>query len=810
MTYETKYRALWATPTADCRLRIQQQGYSGSVTNLNLATEPFKVIWRQKNRQNVTLPLHISVGRIRVFGDSKGEQLQEVFDAGDTEFRVLFERDVGGWALEWQGFVSPSLWKDNPYRQTDVVELDATDGLALLEDRSLELTQDTDLYTIAREILRGVHELDVAATMEWYPYREGNQLNADELPLAELLVDEQAFDELEPVGGPGKDFESTGKRNQRRALEAILERFGMELFQSRGEWRIRQRHRIQGDGTINVWPDKDAVDNNDRFTRDLNRELGALKPREKPRSLVRRLRETKSVYTYDDLGELVSNPSFEDPLSTWSTEGDVSRLQYSNTADPDDYPSFSEEQTQEDTRVIEMDGGNVPLSPNDSEEGSLIEQEVPALLHDAGPRAALQVSWDVTDTVNSLATTETRIQLGDYYVQARRLTVGEDAAPADDGTLKLQGEVPGQDDVIIAPVDSTLRTGDGSGGGEGEVTLTQPARAGDTRLRGKITSEVKEGDYVLLFVWSDTMTSSFSGTREHFGLLNATLDYPTKLDSETLFNPQRLTMPLHTPDGTDLLGKELKFAVWSNDDSDSSATFHTYLDHVSIQQTIEGKPIDQTSYTLLDEQTGREIQITQLLGDGPTAEHPCALQLPGVEVTRDWKIGPYVYQEYPSGKLLEQVTAEAAMRQQRDTLQRRTHEVHLRNEEVWPQDVFTIDGDLYTVISLERTFGSPDVANVQLVRLKDSGTSGLKRTYKMESAGGGGVEGTTGGGGNGGGSGGSSETTWGLVQDKPSNLLARNGDDDGFTSTLPSTRQQLQEWIRTVKAPSSACDTRNP
>ena len=786
MAFGTKYRALWATPTADCRLRIQQQGYSGSVTNLNLATEPFKVIWRQKNRQNVTLPLHISVGRIRVFGDSKGEQLQEVFDAGDTEFRVLFERDVGGWTLEWQGFVSPSLWKDNPYRQTDVVELEAIDGLALLEDRSLELTQDTDLYTVAREILRGLHQLDVAATMEWYPYREGNQLNGDELPLAKLFADQQAFDELEPIEGE-EGFESTGKRNQRRALEAILERFGMELFQSRGEWRIRQRHRIQGDGTINVWPDKDAVDNNDRTTRDLNRTLGSLIPRERPRGFVQRLRETQSVHTYDQLGDLIKNGIFEDEgLSGWKTfDADVEVQTYADS-------KVNKTGTQENNQLL-----RVPFTDpqaNDQPYDLDVRQDVPAILHDAGPRSALRFQFDLA----ALNSPETRIALSGpsgsrFYLQTRSAEVSEEAKPAEDGRLVLSNTLDGNDGTLLIPRGTRLyfHKPDGSRPQDysKEITLSEPAYAGDEVLKGSISQRIEAGAEVYYWVWSDeeiVLNEGQTDEQRYWGLR----EYPNQLTTRDEIIPQRLQLPVHTPQGTNLAGGELSIGWVISGPQAGDGDLN--VDNVSAQLTIAGEPVGQTSYTAADTgQSGREIQITHLLGDGPTAEHPRALQLPGVEVTRDWKIGPYVYQEYPSGKLLEQVTAESAMRQQRDTLQRRTHDVVLRNEEVWPEDVFTIDGDLYTVISLERTFGSPDVANVQLVGLKDSGTSGLKRTYKMESAEGGGVEGTTEGGGNGGGSGGNSETTWGLVRDKPSNLLARNGDEDDFPDTIAPAPQDI-------------------
>ena len=328
----------------------------------------------------------------------------------------------------------------------------------------------------------------------------------------------------------------------------------------------------------------------------------------------------------------------------------------------------------------------------------------------------------MTDTVDSLATTETRIQLGNYYVQAKRVDVAQDAAPAEDGVIELSGGISGTVGTVIAPTGATLRTGDGSGGNEGSITLTEPYRVGDLRVHGQIPSQVNQGDYVLFFVWSDTLTSSFSGTREYFGLLNATLDYPTKLTSQSFFNPQQLTIPPHTPSGVDLVDKQLKFGVWSSNDSDSSATFHSYIDHISIKQTVDGDPIDQTSFSILADQSGREIEIEQFIGDGPTGSHPHGLKLAGVDVTQDWQIGPYESGGSPSGTLIEEVTAEAAMRQQRDTATRWSRDLELRGvEDIWPHYVYEIDGDLYTITYLQRTWKQAGgEARVELTERNDA------------------------------------------------------------------------------------------
>jgi hypothetical protein len=79
------------------------------------------------------------------------------------------------------------------------------------------------------------------------------------------------------------------------------------------------------------------------------------------------------------------------------------------------------------------------------------------------------------------------------------------------------------------------------------------------------------------------------------------------------------------------------------------------------------------------------------------------------------------------------------MREQRETLDRRTYNMELRaGDELLPHHVLPIDGRLYTVEYLQRTWGSGgDEATVELAELKDAGTDGLSRGYSMDSESGG-------------------------------------------------------------------------
>jgi hypothetical protein len=741
MAYGTKYRIEWATPTADCRLRLQQDGYSSGVTDLEPATETFTLEWKRTDaNEDLTIPLKISTGTIRLTGNPAGTQVKEVFDSGDTEWRVLFDRDTGGGSqLEWQGFVADDLYSDDPHRDSEAIELPVLDGLALLEDRDFDPSSANDLYTTLRNILRSLHDLPVAANMEWYPYRSGNQLSANQLPLGELDVGPQAFDEL-TVTRQG-EFQTTDAQSKRRALEAVLERFGMELFQSRGEWTARQRHQIDSNREIKMWPDQSAVTNDNPTTRDLSRSLGALPPRDKPRGLVQRLRTAESVHRYKNLGNLIRNESFEDSLSDWTTggSGTAARKKYSNT------PIGG--QTQNDTWVMEFgpSGGD-----------AYVRQQIDAALHYGGPRSAYQFQFDIMlegGTGSTFLAPKCQFKVKRSGQQDATLAFGStavnnlpNAKPADEGTLDVTpiSFANGDPDEVLIPEGARLPIFESGSTPRGYIILSEPYYNDGERMVGEITHQVPHGAEVGYWYWN-------VGGSDHLTRARELPNFPT-VDGNTPSKnlrpvPQKLVAAQRTPNGDPIVGDLV---------AELGADNHEFwVDHVSTQAVIGGDPVERTSYEVLDDQSGRSITLPQLLGDGPIPENPRALDLSGVETTGDWQRGAYSAGDPRSGNQLEEITAESAMRQQRDTLQRRTHEVELRgSEELWPQDVFKIDGNLYTVSRLKRTFGTAgDVAEVELTQLKDAGTSGLTRTFRMESEGeggdvaAGGASGPVGGGG---------------------------------------------------------------
>ena len=734
-SYGTKYTFGWDDAAGvSCEVRVQKAGYIGSPTTLTAARRPFEVTWGQQGQTDMTQPLLISTARLRFMGSSAGEQVEEVFDSPDRQWRV---QHLEGGSLEWQGYLATDLWRDNPDISADTIELEAIDGLALTENYEAD-DEGGVLATVLNNILAGNNYFfndpptpPIYTSMDWHSYDAS--IGSGQCPLDVYKFGTKAYKQLDDNG------DSEAILDQRAQLEDICERFGLQLFQASGAWHLRQRDQVDDGTALKRWKmgTSEAVFGSSPTTDDVTASLPFQTARtEKPRSRVARLRSVKSSYSYDDLGELVANGSFEDGLSPWTTTGTVNRKKYSNTAG-------NEVESQEDTYVLVMDDGSVALPSGDK--GSLVEQDIPAILYNAGPRSTLEVSWDIYDEINSAGITETRIQLGNYYVQARRIEVAKDTAKADDGTLPLKQPLPGAVGTLIAPEDATLRTGDASADDNpGEITLTEPARAGDEILHGQISTQVKKDNYVLFFVWSDTTTTSFEGTKEHWGLLNAYLDYPTPLESESSFNPQQLRIPLHTPQGDILADKQLRFAVWSDNDSDSSATYRTFLDHVSMKHLIDGEPIGATTYIAVDDHFGRERTLTHRIGVGPTKTHPRRVFDDGkADILDGWKPAPYSAGESSTGKGLEQLLAEQWMRQRRETLDRRTFQFEARGQDVGPQHVYQLDGNAYTPTFLRYVSSSyGNTGTIELTEVKDAGLSGLTQAFSMESDTDGSVRGT--------------------------------------------------------------------
>jgi len=738
MAYDTKYQFQSLNGDGDvCTVQIQQDGYSGGVTGLTPAADFFRVTWGQEGQQDLTRPLQISNAELRFIGDSDGQAaLQDIFDSSDTEYRVRFL--VAG-SLEWQGFVATDLRRYNPWIDSETVKLEALDGLALLENRPAFMFDGLDyidLYNIIRHVLRpngenGLHDLPIYTSMNWHAYGLDFSGAGSECPLMVLDVPKKAYQELNDQGNVEESDGPQVAVDQRTQLEDICERFGLQLFQAGGAWHLRQRDQIEDGTSLKRWKmPTGEVDFDPATVDDVTATLPASRRTREPVSGVQRLRALKSVHSYDNLGNLIENPSFEDGLSAWKTlnPDNISTTFGAETPKYDDIDQLVTASTQDDKYLLRI----LP-NANNNDEQVTVYQTADAVVEDPGPLGAYRFQMDLA--APNLPGLQLYVEDGSttYYAEHDVVDLRDDALAAEEGGKLYIKSLPGEEGRIIIPEGARLPivdTTDTDPNREGEITLSEPARGGDTILRGKISANVTKASHVTYWYW--TKTESQIGTPS-WALTGSTIG------SDSLV-PQQFDLPRHTPTGEAVVGPP-GVSVQPLNGFDGIG-----LDHVSVEITIDGEPIEETRFIALDDQYGREQSLQHRIGDGPTAFHPRRIFRGADDLLDNWKPGPYSSNEVASGKGLEQVLAEQWMRQLRGSLDRRTYDLEIRGETVAPTRVYAEDGTDYTVTFLQRTYSvQGDTARIELTEKADFGLSDLRQAFSMSSdaATGGGSGGTT-------------------------------------------------------------------
>ncbi|AUO79030.1 structural protein [Salinibacter phage M8CR30-2] len=767
MAYGTKYRIEWNSRSGGARVDLQQQNYSGGVSALQAAEEPLTVTWGSAGGDDLTGPLLVSDAELGVVGDAQGEQLEELFDSGDREWRLRFEVDRGsGLELEWMGYVATDLWGAHPKIDGERISVEAIDGLALLENEDAYVSGSGAYVAsdVVEEVLRGlVHDLPANTSMAWDSY-DLDLAGPTHSPLDQITIPDTAYQEITEEG------RVEGVLSAETQLAGLCERFGLQLFQAGGEWWLRQRGQISDGSALQTWTMPTSADRFGTSTDlDVRADLPDQLDSERPQSRVQRLRQLQSKYTYDELGELVQNGSFEEPSGNGSTDawdavsGSPSAVQYDNT-------TLEDNGTQENTYVAELEDMSGTF------EGEEIAQDVDANLFNPGGRGALKFAWKVRqiDVEDSRQELFTRFSLGNYYVQGGVLSVAGAVDAAERGTIALDEQVPGTEPgAVVIPTGGYLFGPNSTD--RAKVEVLSPVRVGDTSILAKIPQDLP-GTILAYYKWTTETNSYDPGanfpTRNFRGFRGGVGQGP----HGSSMNDQELVVPVEAPDGTVLVDKQLRVAFRTE-----GAT--TQIDDVSVELALEGEAVDETRYTSLDEQFGRSVTLQHRVGSGPTTGHPRGLSDSDSALLGDWKASIYDGGSR-SGLGLEELTTRRWMRQQRSTLDRRTRQVVFQEgERVLPYHVLNEGGTTYTVTHMSRTWGSgnSNAGTIELTELRDDGVAGLVQAYVMESSGGGsgGSSGSTvvqqdGGGG---------VTSYQNLTAKPSGLLSTEGDSDDFSGT---------------------------
>jgi len=702
MSYGTKYRVRWKDIVGrECVVLAQKQDYKAGVTDLLAAETAVEIEWGEQERQDLTEPFMVSSLQLGVVGTADAEtMLEEISDTPDQEWRLTYSE---GGELFWQGFIAGDLSGANPNRPRETIEVEAIDGLALLENYDA-YTDGGQVSAAISRLLRGgigytgLHALPIYTSMDWRPY---DVVPDGKCPLDVLSTPEKAYQEL------NDQREVEGTLDAQTHLEGISERFGLQLFQAGGAWHLRQRDQIEDGASLKRWkmPSGQPSFNDSPTTADVTAQLPhQLRRTEKPQRRVHRLRSLESAFQYDELGELAQNGSFEDQLQQWDVQNGTGSEGTTLVSTPlyDDVSFLDTPSVQGDKCLLKVDPPVIDDDPDPE-----VEQVAEAAVFDAGPEASYRFEFDVGGLLPFL---EFRIEGDDttYYLEHGEIEVLEEALQAEDGKIVTR---PVLGSGMIIPKGATLPIYDLEPTDPvriGTVKLSEAARGEDTELQGNIPDGVKQGQKVIYWYW--TTAQSSIGSPEW--------SLPSKSVSDRM-TPQQIDVPQRTPNGEKVVGQPaLRTKTTSSADG-------VGLDHVSMKIFRAGEAIEETDYIAVDDQAGRNVKLTHRVGDGPVAGHPRGITIDTQQILEDWAPGPGYGQ---TGFGLEQLLAQQWMRQQRETLDRRTFQFQERGAQIGPQHVYELESTPYTVTYL--TYSKSSSGNggtIEVTEKKDAGVADLTR-----------------------------------------------------------------------------------
>jgi hypothetical protein len=332
---------------------------------------------------------------------------------------------------------------------------------------------------------------------------------------------------------------------------------------------------------------------------------------------------------------------------------------------------------------------------------------------------------------------------GTYYLTYAFTEARNNPKAAENGYMKIAAVPGAEEGTVLVPagakVYSKYRNQDIPDDADAHdvglsITLSEPLRVGDTRIKGRIPDLANvDVDRLVIYypVWTAQETPFFFPAEAVSGM--------------ELFDAECSNV---TPDGTTIRG-ELTLEFGSATYDTGSPRDYVTIDNVVMEVRTTGDVIDSFSTVASVNQPGSSWTETHRLGDGPVGQSPFSLRArfspEPDEMTSGWIEGVYYTGDNPAGQGIEELLTTTILRYQRDSLQRYSYEFELRGgEDLWLHDVLEIEGTYYTVAYLERTFGTgAERVRCELVELRDSGTSGMEVGYgynlKGQASGGGGA-----------------------------------------------------------------------
>ena len=612
------------------RADLEQDGYTGSIQTFIAAEDGLKLRWDTQRRQDLNEPWMIGRGSIRV-KEEDPSPLAEIFDGGKFEYRVSLYQDG---QLYFRGFVNTDLYEDSEWSSLSDPRIEFTDGLGKLSDIAFEGTGSEE--DVREAIMRALSilpaDLQAEVNMRWTP-------GVSDPYVENLYVPDAAWNEDNTDTAPNPNPK---RKTGRAVLRSLLRRFGMRLMQSGGQWRMRQRLSLMDDSLEVATYDADGTRASTSTKTGRERDLTNYNADDEARSFQSEFGASSLKYVFaNELGEVVPNGSFEEPIEEWNLQGGAQIVNVSDVSDMAD--------SSDNFKCLKMDG---------SDHGAAIDGVV-RLPQD--PRVAMEFRWrDVRDEFRAKVSFETS---SGHDLFRRSEGVIAPALAGKETTINLAGtlgEVSGDiEGLPIIPAGAELRllTSDPSVSPESNsITLSEPVRVGDETVTGQLSSEIKETSdpdlYPDLQYWQWT-TSSHSEF--------------TQINNDNFFTEHVINVFMVDATGTPVQGDvDISFFV-----GDAANVGFYALDDVSMTFERDGEQIRSFLTTTVDEDGSREEQEVPV-SIGPTDRADSRIYTQNDETPQGWGRGS------SGSSALSQLQTTESLQMQRTSPETRRFHLHLR------------------------------------------------------------------------------------------------------------------------------------
>lgn len=722
------------------RARIQQEGAASAIElrPVDARNGAAELFGGEQGTQDPAAPLVRSSMSFRVL-KTQGA-LVSVFGEAMDAFPVIWERQLlsanpttGPWSTIWRGFLHTRYYEDAPDAWTDEVVLKAHDGIELLKTREyVGITDSDSVWTTLKGILGGLgFGFGYETIMRWYPYLSSQRTSR----IIEYLYTQDARwgDENEP------DL----RLSQYAVLEELVGRFEMQLVQSKGLFRLRQRANLTGDQAI-----VEVYNSSGTYTGTGTVDVVNVDPitelQGRPRSFLSKIQQAQSTHEHGKIDNLLHNGSFEAAIgSEWTQHAlpaglsaNTRRILYDDiTGGWDELPDSQAENSY--AYRISLTGAASVGSYD-----VITQQGAGTISGLGGNRLDVRFMSSLTNVTQTFKP-EWRVKVGGFYLQAKVARIQASSLKGEGATLVVDAIESGGSGVVI-PAGQTLwiveRTDPNVDLVPWITTFTpeEDIEAGQVVIKGTLEENIDASDDIglLYFTWTTTQT---------------TIRYPyfpaplcTYVQSGTdvpRWDECRVIVPLKTSAGAVVSGiPEITFGAYVGAVVDF-ANLHYVVDEVSLLPVdASNRPLDRA---ITASSAGAVHDDTEILthgfltGDGPTRNHRARLSvLDGSgarqEITGGWKNGPYTSGEASTQLSIDALHTRLSIRQRKKHLavRRITFLLH-EGESIWPHHVITRGGVNYTIGRYERRFGTGQVYT-ELIELFQGSDDGIADAVVQE------------------------------------------------------------------------------